>query len=264
MSANTRTPFDKTLDWLGRKLAGKLRAESTGYKPYTPSDFGSLCETLQPGDVLLIEGNERLSGAIKYLTQSTWSHAAFFVGDALPKPENGAERPRLVEVLVGEGCIAVPLSKYQHHNTRICRAVGLSSEDRADIVAFMTDRLGLHYDMRNIFDLLRYFFPTPPVPVRWRRRMLAFGSGDPTRAICSSLIAQAFQSIRYPILPEVVQNCDADDYVISEHYHIRHHSLFAPRDFDLSPYFDIVKPNLVGAFEYRDLVWKDKPKEAKA
>ena len=162
------------------------------------------------------------------------------------------------------GCIAVPLSKYQHHNTRICRAVGLSSEDRADIVAFMTDRLGLHYDMRNIFDLLRYFFPTPPVPVRWRRRMLAFGSGDPTRAICSSLIAQAFQSIRYPILPEVVQNCDADDYVISEHYHIRHHSLFAPRDFDLSPYFDIVKPNLVGAFEYRDLVWKDKPKEAKA
>lgn len=262
MSANTGTPFDRALDWLGRRLAGKLRAESPGYQPYTPSDFATLCKTLQPGDVLLIEGNERLSGAIKYLTQSTWSHAAVFVGDVLPRPEDGSERPRLVEVLVGEGCIAVPLSKYARHNTRICRAVGLSDKDRAEIVEFMTDRLGLHYDMRNVFDLLRYFFPTPPVPVRWRRRMLAFGSGDPTRAICSSLIAQAFQSIKYPILPDVVKTDGTGDYAAREHYHIRHHSLFAPRDFDLSPYFQIVKPNLVGAFEYRDLVWKDRPKEA--
>ena len=69
----------------------------------------------------------------------------------------------------------------------------------------MATRIGLKYDMRNIFDLLRYFLPTPPVPVRWRRRMLAFGSGDPTRAICSSLIARAFQSVRYPILPDVRQ-----------------------------------------------------------
>ncbi len=262
MSADADTPFDRALDWFGRQLAGKLRTESAGYKPYTPSDFATLCRVLQPGDILLVEGNERLSGAIKYLTQSTWSHAACYVGDTLPKPEDGSERPRLVEVLVGEGCIASPLSKYRRHNTRICRAVGLSAEDRAAVVSYMTERLGLHYDMRNIFDLLRYFFPTPPVPVRWRRRMLAFGSGDPTRAICSSLIAQAFQSIRYPILPDVVRLDDDGDYAAREHYHIRHYSLFAPRDFDLSPYFEIVKPNLVGKFEFRDMVWKDRPAEA--
>lgn len=38
---------------------------------------------------------------------------------------------------------------------------------------------------------------------------------------------------------------------------IRHHSLFAPRDFDISPYFQIVKPTLEGAFDYRTLPWDD-------
>ena len=36
---------------------------------------------LQPGDILLVEGNSRVSTAIKYLTQSTWSHVALYVGD---------------------------------------------------------------------------------------------------------------------------------------------------------------------------------------
>ena len=259
MSAKTGSAFGTLLARLGRRLARKLRAESAGYQPYTPSDFETLCRTLLPGDVLLIEGNERISGAIKYLTQSTWSHAAVFVGDALPEPDDGSERPRLVEVLVGEGCIASPLSKYEKFNTRICRAVGLSDVDREAVVTYMTDRLGLSYDMRNIFDLLRYFFPTPPVPVRWRRRMIAFGSGDPTRAICSSLIAQAFQSIRYPILPTVVIDSNAGDYARNEIYHIRHHSLFAPRDFDLSPFFEVVKPTLVRKFEFRKINWQDPP-----
>jgi hypothetical protein len=36
--------------------------------------------TLLPGDVLLVEGDTGTSGVIKCLTQSTWSHAALFVG----------------------------------------------------------------------------------------------------------------------------------------------------------------------------------------
>ena len=123
----------------------------------------------------------------------------------------------------------------------------------------MTGKLGLQYDMKNIFDMLRYFLPAPPVPVRWRRRMIAFGSGDPTRAICSSLIAQAFQSLRYPILPEVTlapgRTAAKSEYSRREILHIRHHSLFTPRDFDLSPYFRIVKPTLEAGFDYRKLVW---------
>jgi hypothetical protein len=251
---------DTLLDRIGRFLAKRLEEESSGYQPYTPSDPDTLRRTLEPGDVLLIEGNQRVSAAIKYLTQSTWSHSALYVGDALPQPADGTERPRLIECNLGEGCVAVPLSKYRTYNTRICRANGLTPEDRDHVVRFMIQRLGLKYDLKNIFDMLRYFLPTPPVPVRWRRRMLAFGSGDPTRAICSTLIAEAYEQIRYPILPQITlappgHASAQSTYSRQEILHIRHHSLYTPRDFDLSPYFRIVKPTLEYGFDYRTLTW---------
>ncbi len=242
-------------------MASRLKTESSGYRPYTPSDAAVLRRTLEPGDILLIEGNQRISAVIKYLTQSTWSHSALYVGDALPEPEDGSDRPRLIEVNLGDGCIAVPLSKYRTYNTRICRARNLTPEDRAQVVDFMVAHLGLKYDMKNIFDMLRYFLPTPPVPVRWRRRMLAFGSGDPTRSICSTLIAEAFEGIRYPILPEITRLAGhataKSDYSRQEIMHIRHHSLYTPRDFDLSPYFEIVKPTLEYGFDYKTVTWDD-------
>lgn len=254
--------WNSLLKRIGGWLAEKLTAESSGYEPYTPSDFDTLSKTLRPGDVLLIEGNQYVSVTIKYLTQSTWSHAALYIGDALPEPEDGGERQSLIEVNLGEGCVAVPLSNYQTYNTRICRPVGLSEEDRNQVVTFMVSKIGLEYDLRNIFDLLRYFFPTPPIPVRWRRRLLSLGSSQPTKAICSSLIAQAFQQIKYPILPEfsaiVGRSAAESAYSRNEILHIRHHSLFAPRDFDLSPFFEIVKPSLQDEFDYRQLNWSDK------
>lgn len=256
MTSKSGSVIDRLLDGIGRRLARKLNSPSTGYQPFTPSDFATLCRVLRPGDVLLIEGRERVSNAIKYLTQSTWSHAAMYVGNRFPAAE-GEEPHRLIEVNLGEGCVSAPLSKYARYNTRICRPVGLSPDECRAVIDFMVARIGLQYDMRNIFDMLRYFFPTPPVPVRWRRRMLSFGSGDPTRAICSSLIAQAFQSVRYPILPDVrlVKARQGSNYARREILHIRHHSLFAPRDFDLSPYFQIVKPHLVGGFDPHLLEW---------
>jgi len=263
MASAAQSPDDTWLDRLGKFLAGRLQETSSGYEPYTPSDPETLRRTLEPGDILLIEGNQRISAAIKYLTQSTWSHAALYVGDAMPAPADGSERPRLIEVNMGEGCIAVPISKYRTYNTRICRARGLTPEDRDAVVTFMTSRIGLKYDLKNILDMLRYFLPTPPVPVRWRRRMLAFGSGDPTRAVCSTMIAEAFGVIRYPILPEITRapgRASAQStYSRAEILHIRHHSLYTPRDFDLSPYFEIVKPTLEYGFDYKTVVWSDEP-----
>ncbi|MCY0149422.1 YiiX/YebB-like N1pC/P60 family cysteine hydrolase [Hoeflea sp. G2-23] len=254
-----RQMTDTMADRLGRFLARQLQSTNEGYEPYTPSDPATLSRTLEPGDVLLVEGNQKISAAIKYLTQSTWSHAALYIGDVLAPDEDGNEAQQLIEVNLGEGCVAVPLSKYTRFNTRICRPVGLTPEDRAAIVSYMVERLGVRYDMKHIFDLLRYFLPTPPVPVRWRRRMLAFGSGDPTRAICSSMIAQAFQEIRYPILPEVTlapgRPHAESDFSRREILHIRHHSLYAPRDFDLSPYFRVVKPTLEYGFDYKRIEW---------
>jgi hypothetical protein len=172
------------------------------------------------------------------------------------------ERPTLVEVEVEEGCIAVPLSKYARFNIRICRPIGLTPEDRAAVVDFMVKRIGLKYDMRNLVDLMRYLLPFPPVPVRWRRRMIALGSGDPTRAICSTLIAQAFQEVRYPILPRVERAGQGESHAESEYsaaeiLHIRHYSLYTPRDFDISPYFEVIKPTIALGFDYKSLEWHE-------
>lgn len=256
MAKGLKATCDTILDRIGRHFARKLNEPSSGYKPYTPSDFATLCQTLQVGDVLLVEGRERISGAIKYLTQSTWSHAALYVGE-MARQEAEGEPHRLVEVDLREGCISVPLSKYSSYNTRICRPKRVSDADRHAVAQYMLDNIGLTYDLRNIFDLFRYFFPTPPVPVRWRRKMLSIRSGDPTRAICSSLIARAFQSVRYPILPNVTEVDDiaGNEFIRRELYHIRHHSLFAPRNFDLSPWFEIVKPGLDETFDRTELNW---------
>ncbi len=77
------------LDTVGKMIAGYLQKEVPGYEPFTPSDPERLRGVIEPGDVLLVEGNNRISGIIKYLTQSTWSHAALYVG-----PIDGAARAR--------------------------------------------------------------------------------------------------------------------------------------------------------------------------
>jgi hypothetical protein len=124
----------------------------------------------------------------------------------------------------------------------------------------MINHLGHKYDLRNVVDLLRYLLPEPPVPPSFRRRLLEFGSGDPTRGICSTLLAQAFQSIRYPILPTRGVRCVTDPEEIvddEEILRVRHHSHYVPRDFDLSPYFSVVKPTLERDFDYHKIKWQD-------
>ena len=256
---NTMTAFDTVLDWLGRKLGQRLRLEVPGHEPFVPSDPAALRRTLRPADVLLIAGGNKLSTGIKYLTQSTWSHAALYIGDELNAGAEDREQQALIEVVLGDGCISAPLSKYERYHTRICRPIGLTDADREEVIRFMISRLGTQYDMRNVVDLARYLLPTPPVPTRWRRRMIALGSGEPTRAICSTLIAEAFGRVRYPILPGV-ERVAAEQRGISrfrrqEILHIRHYSLYAPADFDLSPYFKIVKPTVEEGFNYKGLTW---------
>jgi len=251
--------MNQLISAIGKAIASFLEKPSRNYSNFSVTDVDVLSRILQPGDILLIEGNLRLSIAIKYLTQSTWSHAAIYVGDCLERKAENGEALTLVEAELSEGVIAVPLSKYASFNTRICRPFNLREEDRRQVVDFVVQRLGFRYDIKNVIDLLRYLFPTPPVPVRWRRRLLALGSGDPTRAICSTLIAQAYQSVLYPILPGHTKLKATGDnygtYTKKEVLHIRHHSLFTPRDFDLSPYFMVVKPTLENGFDYTKVVW---------
>jgi hypothetical protein len=238
--------------WIARYLTQRV-----GEPPPATVEYEKLAAALMPGDVLLVEGDTRISGIIKYLTQSTWSHAALYVGARTEIPLADGVVCDTVEADISDGVRAVPLAEHARLHTRICRPVGLSPIDREKVIQFAIARIGHHYDLKNVFDLARYLLPLP-LPRRWRRRAIAFGSGDPTRAICSTLIAQAFQSVRYPILPKVTRErygaADCSDCV-RDFYRIRHHSLFAPRDFDISPYFAVVKPTLAAAADYRSITW---------
>lgn len=244
---------------LGQRLARFLARPRHVHSTAVPAELARLQACLRPGDVLLVEGNSRISTAIKYLTQSTWSHAALYVG---PRPElagTGAT-PCFVEADTVDGVRAVGLSQFAGLHVRVCRPASLSDDDAQRLVAHVIGRIGHRYDLRNIFDLARYLIPTPPVPLRWRRRLLMLGSGDPTRAICSTLIAQAFESVRYPILPIVEKRPSGDPLCpgcVDEILHVRHHSMFVPRDFDVSPYFGIIKPTLADDFDHRQLTWSE-------
>jgi hypothetical protein len=261
--------MDQFLDFVSRRLAHFLSAPIKGYRPIVTCDSQCLFKVLRPADILLIEGSSRISSAIRYLTQSTWSHAALYVGRIIDRHEPDGEPHVLVEAELDKGVISSPLSKYARAHSRICRPVGLTSEDIEAVVSFAVDRIGFRYDLKNIVDLARYLLPTPPVPARFRRRMIALGAGSPTRAICSTLIAQAFQSVQYPILPQIEIAHDnlaklQSEYARAEILHIRNYTLFTPRDFDISPYFSVIKPMIESGFDHRTLAWAEESALAKS
>jgi len=237
------------LRFFGRLIIRYLKKPLLNYRSYQFIPLAELEACLQPGDVLLVEGNQRISSAIKYLTQSTWSHAAYYVGREAGLRDKYGHPAALVEADLTDGVIAASLTKYLGYNTRICRPELITEADRNVVSNYIINSIGQSYDVKNVVDLARYLMPQPPVPVRWRRRMIALGSGEPTQAICSTLIARAFQSVRYPILPDVTRENQR------EIMHIRHHSLFTPRDFDVSPYFSIVKPTIEKRPDYRCFEW---------
>ena len=124
------------VEGVGRVIARYLEKPALGYEPFTPSDPGALRSALMPGDVLLVEGNNHISGVIKYLTQSTWSHAALYVGPIGDRTTADGEPLVLVEANIGHGVVAAPLSKYARFHTRICRPVGLTEDDCARVCAY--------------------------------------------------------------------------------------------------------------------------------
>jgi hypothetical protein len=117
------------------------------------------------------------------------------------------------------------------------------------------------------------------VPARWRRHALHFGSGDPTRVICSSLIAECFHRVRYPIVPRyepfppgfkpvqrvagLVGRFRRPQRTAPGLLRMVSPTLITPRDFDLSPYFEVVKFSVTegSRFDYHDLLWFDEPPE---
>nr|MDQ2970232.1 lipo-like protein [Acidobacteriota bacterium] len=61
----------------------QITRQRLNYRRFVYNDPRKLKATISPGDVLLVDGDQRVSQAVKYLTQSSWSHSALFIGDAL-------------------------------------------------------------------------------------------------------------------------------------------------------------------------------------
>lgn len=255
-----------------------LTAPLGGYLRSSGQDVEHLKRHVRKGDVLLVCGDQRVSEVIRYLTQSSWSHAAIYVGDELLRRDPALARELeerfgdearhlVVEALIDEGVVASPLSKYAGFHLRLCRPFGLVPRDVARLMDLVIAQMGGVYDLSNLLDLGRYFLPVSIVPARFRREALAFGSGRPTEVICSSMIARAFDAVGFPILPRTEEETRAaESDATGSAYHVglgtpswpsrrplarhlrtsrRPFGLVTPRDFDLSPYFEIVKFSLI-------------------
>ncbi len=250
--------IEKANDWLTRE----------GPAPDVPlCDFDRLQYELRPGDVILIEGRSRVAEVIKLITQSPWSHSVLYVGRQYdiqdPKLrsvveanfEGDPEAQLIIEALMGRGTIVEPLSKYRHDHLRICRPEGLSPIDAQKVIGHAIRGVGLRYDTRQIVDLARFFFPWTVLPRRWRSSLFQHNAGAPTRTVCSTLLAEAFNKINFPILPFIDRRDDG-----SVRFFKRNPRLFAPRDFDYSPYFSIIKYPFLGLNDiglYRRLPWSE-------
>ncbi|MEO6324841.1 MAG: YiiX/YebB-like N1pC/P60 family cysteine hydrolase [Thermoanaerobaculia bacterium] len=260
--------------WALRALTRPLASAS---RPRRPWNAETLASVMQPGDVLLVEGDQRLSQVISYLTTSPWSHAALYLGPCAPPLCQEAAVARfgddaahlIVEALAEEGVAVTPLSKYRLQRVRVCRPRNLTPEDARRVVEDAASQIGKTYDVDNIIDLARYFLPASFVPARFRRDALHFGAGKPTEVICSSLIGAAFERVGYPVrsLDARVERRSMGSRIAREllgksaknfRFKRTPTTLIVPRDFDLSPYFDIVKPPTRESMHYRDLPWETK------
>lgn len=250
--------------WFGRLAMDWLTRDGPPL-PVPPCDFDRLGYELRTADVILIEGRSRVADVIRLTTQCPWTHSALYIGrlydirdaamrDRVAEHFNGDPEEQLViEALLGKGTVVTSLATYRDDHLRICRPEGLAHDDAQRVVNYAVQHLGWGYDLRQILDLARFFFPWTFLPRRWRSSLFQHNAGDATRTVCSTLLAEAFGKVDFPILPFIDRDDDG-----SVRFFKRNPRLFAPRDFDYSPYFNIIKYPFLGVNDlclYRRLPW---------
>ena len=249
----------------------RLEAPGRNYEKTMINNMDNLCGVIQKGDVILVEGDSKISRMIKLFTQTSWSHSAIYVGDALLKVGgmdkevilkqvgNDDTHHMIVEAFTGTGVTASPIRKYQDYNIRVCRPYGILASDIDSVVSEIIGNLGKQYDHRNIIDLGLLLLPPFMNPFKKRTIHACLGDCNEFQVICSGMIAKAFQRVGYPILP-VLGPIPAD---VSNQQHnpygasliMRHYSQIMPKHFDISPNFQIIKFNIIegGEFNYKTL-----------
>ena len=251
--------------WLMDSLSTWLNTTIDDNEDAQLTNFERLCEELHQGDVLLVEGRTRVSHVIKSITNSPWTHSVLYIGrldeirdvslqEKVSEYYQGESHEQLViESMLGEGTVISPVTKYENEHLRICRPKGLSMSDRQLVIAFTLSQLGYEYDVRHLLDLARFLFPYGIFPRRWRSTLFQQYAGRSTRNVCSYMLGEAFNSVNFPILPIAERGEDG-----SLTLYKRNPRLFTPKDFDYSPYFDIIKYPYFGLDDvaaYRGLPW---------
>jgi hypothetical protein len=217
-----------------------LNREVAAYELKVPNDMTRVYGWIRRGDVVLVDGKLRISQLVKYATQSQWSHSALYVGNELLR-RGGRLRERalanfgefadrlIIEALNDEGVVAAPLEKYRSHNIRVCRPDSIDPGDLHRVIDSVLADLGKQYDGRNFFDLaLALLSPVKFGPLKRQTIATCLGNCTELQVICSGMIAKAFRGVGYPIFPGI---------------DVRHYSQVLPRDFDLSPNFEVIKFN---------------------
>lgn len=266
---STKKDAQKTSSYtFSQKFNNWLTYEPPPTEPL-PFDFNRLKYELRPGDVLLIEGRSIISKAIRVVTQSPWSHAALYIGRLhdiedphlrklvaikLKKRENVR---LIIEGMLGQGNIVSPLTTYRENHIRICRPIGLSPVDSELVIAYAIKSLGVPYNVRHFLDLARFILPWSLLPRRWGSILFRTRTGEIEAGICSSMIAEAFNAVQFPILPHIKTDEKTGFELVQRNPH-----LYTPKDFDYSPYFEIIKYPIFDPNEplpyYRRLPWAKK------
>ena len=103
-------------------------------------------------------------------------------------------------------------------------------------------------------------------PFKKRSIKACLGNCSQYEVICSGMIAHAFQKVDYPIVPVLssltTREADTKMSPYGEELQMRHYSQIMPRDFDLSPNFEIIKFNIIENrnFNYKSLIWNEEKK----
>lgn len=262
---------------LGRRLLKRLDMPIKSYEKRIINNMNNLYQVVRKGDVVLVEGRAEISRIIKLMTNSTWSHSAIYVGNALEgsndesvervlkNTEEPHRRHIIIEADSANGVAVAPLNKYREENIRICRPFGISTQDMDEVVEEVIANLGKHYDHNNILDLGLMLLPSFLNPFQKRTVKACLGGCSEYEVICSGMIAKAYQKVGYPIVPALKGSLDSNSSpTVSNPYGskliMRHYSQIVPRDFDLSPNFEVVKYSIIGMerFDYRS-IWAEEP-----
>lgn len=256
--------FARLKNYLWDKFVNWLTYESPHQQ--TPlTSFERLRYELRPGDVLLVEGRSNISEIIKSITQSIWTHSFFYIGrlhdiddpmlrDHIQKYRHcSPDEQLIIEAMLGKGIIVTSIEDYEGEHLRICRPRGITRADSQAVIEYAINQLGADYNVRQLMDLARFMFPYWFLPKRWRSSLFEHNAGKPTETVCSTMMAEAFAKVRFPIIPVIHQDKDGQLRILRSNS-----KLMTPRDFDHSPYFDVIKYPILDFDElgiYRKLPW---------